>query len=188
MFSLLAGVSHFLQLHLHSCLFFACSCFNHLLMSSLTTSIHHFLDLPFFLPSTIIVIVITGAFSLFIRSMCPNDLTVFDFPKISPMIKTPIISGINSIVILSFSAGIGKLRPAGQIRPTKVFHPACRALFKNTYTDFSHRWIELYRERTVSGFYLVHLVAQRGLTMGTRNNFAQALSITSSSTMILGRK
>ena len=62
------------------------------------------------------------------------------------------------------------------------------AFFNNAYTDFSHRWIELYRERTVSGFYLVHLVGQRGPTTGPRNNFAQALSITSSGTMILGGK
>ena len=62
--------------------------------------------------------------------------------------------GIHVFGTNSLKAGVGKLRPA------KVFRPARRALFKKAYTDFSHRWIELHRERTVLGFYLVHLVGK----------------------------
>ena len=68
-FSLLEGVSHCFQLRLYSCLFFVTSRCNFLLMSSITTSIYRFLNIPFFLSSTVIVIVIARAFCLLISSI-----------------------------------------------------------------------------------------------------------------------
>ena len=140
-----------------------------------------------------VVFLLKLMFLFFFYAMFFDQLNLscrYSFVRLPSAVCLCQLSSIVALVwiVEEFRAGVSKLRPAGRIRPAKVFHPARRAHFKNAYTDFSHRWIELCWERTVSGFYLVHLVGQRGPTTGPRNNFAQALSITSSGSMILGRK